>query len=122
MRQHLNAVVKKAVLVLDFSAVTMIDETGALALRDLVQHLQREGTSVYIGGIQRGPLRMLLRMGVVASLERSRFCKHLETAVRRASKELLSEAKDRYLSPVVLKPVDGREEGAFAFYTYKENG
>ncbi|NLW57023.1 MAG: SulP family inorganic anion transporter [Firmicutes bacterium] len=121
MRQHLNAVVKKAVLVLDFSAVTMIDETGALALRDLVQHLQREGKSVYIGGLQREPLRMLLRIGVVASLGRSRFCKHLETAVRRASKELSSEAKDPYLSPVVLKPVDEREEGLFALYTYEEH-
>ena len=106
IRQHIRAVAEKAILVLDFSAVTMIDETGALALQDLVQRLQREGKSIYIGGLQRGPMRMLIRMGVVARLGRSRLCKNLETAVRRASKELSREGRDGYLSPVKLKPVD----------------
>lgn len=89
MRRRIRALAQKPGLVLDFSAVTMVDETGALALRDFVHRLEREGKSIYIGGLQREPLRMLIRMGVVDSLGRWRVCKRLDSAVRRASLELV---------------------------------
>ncbi|HBG43791.1 MAG TPA: SulP family inorganic anion transporter [Firmicutes bacterium] len=75
---------EKAVLVLDLSDVFTIDETGALALRDLVMQIHREGKSVYIGGLNRQPARMLIRMGVVGNLGRFRVCRKLEIAMRRA--------------------------------------
>lgn len=88
LRRRIRALAQKPCLVLDFSAVTAMDETGALALRDLVLRLEREGRRVYIGGLQRAPLRMLIRMGVVASLGRRRVCIHLNSATRRAKQDL----------------------------------
>lgn len=88
MRRRIRALAQKPILVLDFSAVTKVDETGALALQDFVHRLQREGKSVYLGGLQREPLRMLIRMGVVDSLGRRRVCKHLNSAMRRATQDL----------------------------------
>jgi SulP family sulfate permease len=77
----------KPILVLDFSSVSVIDETGALGLKDLIGRLQREGKSIYIGGLNQKPLRMLTRVGVVTSLGRPRVCRGLESAIRRASEE-----------------------------------
>ena len=91
MRRRIRALAQKPGLVLDFSAVTMMDETGALALGDFVQRLQAEGKRVYLAGLQRKPLRMLIRMGVVDRLGRRRVCKHLDSAVRRAVQELGKE-------------------------------
>ena len=88
MRRRIKALAQKPGLVLDFSAVTKVDETGALALQDLVHRLQGEGISAYIAGLQREPLRMLIRMGVVDRLGRSRVCKGLDIAIRRAAQEL----------------------------------
>ena len=46
---------------------------------------QNKGKSIYIGGLKRKPLRMLIRMGVVDSLGRARVCKSMEAAVHRAA-------------------------------------
>ncbi len=93
MRRRIRRLAQKPGLVLDFSAVNMVDETGALALRDFVHRLQGEGKSVYIGGLQREPLRMLIRMGVVDSLGRWRVCKRMESAVWRVSLELAPDER-----------------------------
>jgi SulP family sulfate permease len=93
MRRRIRALAQKPILVLDFSAVTKVDETGALALQDFVHRLQREGKSVYLGGLQREPLRMLIRMGVVDSLGRRRVCKHLNSAMRRATQDLAPDRR-----------------------------
>jgi len=91
LRRRIKALAQKPSLVLDFSAVTMVDETGALALGEFVQRLQGEGQSIYLGGLQRKPLRMLIRMGVVDRLGRRRVCKHLDSAIWRATQELEKE-------------------------------
>ncbi|HHT48957.1 MAG TPA: SulP family inorganic anion transporter [Firmicutes bacterium] len=91
MRRRIRTLAQKNNLVLDFSAVSAIDETAALALRDFVHRLQGEGKRVYIGGLQQEPLRMLIRMGVVDSLGRWRVCKHLSSAVRRAAEHKAQE-------------------------------
>lgn len=83
---------QKSILVLDFTDVPLIDETGALALKDLIERLQGEGKYLYLGGLNKQPLRMLIRMGVVDSLGRSCICRKLDTAVQRASGELANEA------------------------------
>jgi SulP family sulfate permease len=87
MRRFVSANSEKALLVLDFSNVTLIDETGALALRDLLLRLQREGKNIYLGGLQRAVVRILIRMGVVDSLGQTRVYRRLEGAIRRASAE-----------------------------------
>ena len=94
MRRFVRARSGKPILVLDLSNVSVIDETGALALRDFVWRLQGEGKSIYIGGLNRKPLRMLNSMGIVDSLSRSRVCKRLESAVRRASEEVSQDNRD----------------------------
>jgi SulP family sulfate permease len=85
LRSQLRQLLNKPVLVLDFSNVPIMDETGALALRDLVERLQKEGKSAYLGGLNRRSLRKLTRLGVVSSLGRFRVCRKLESAVHRAS-------------------------------------
>ncbi len=87
LRRCVREISEKSILIMDFSDVSVMDETGALSLRDFVWRLQGEGKNIYIGGLNRKPLRMLIRMGVVDSLGRSRVCKRLETAVHRASEE-----------------------------------
>ena len=69
-----------------------MDETGALALRDFAQRLQKEGKTLYIGGLQKKPQHMLTRMGVVSDLGRSRVCTGLESALRKASEEAAQTA------------------------------
>lgn len=88
MRRRVRAISEKSILVLDLSDVSFIDETGALAFLDLVQRSQREGKSVYLGGLNKKPLRMLIKMGVVGSLGRKRVCRSLERAVQRAFDEV----------------------------------
>jgi SulP family sulfate permease len=96
MRCSLKKISGKSILVIDLSDVPIIDETGALTLLDFVRQAQQEDKSVYLGGLNKKPLRMLLRMGVVDSLDRKRVCVSLEKAVQRAFDELpLKEWEDK---------------------------
>lgn len=97
LRKRLRKMSGKQILVLNFSDVSVIDETGALALRDYVCQLHGEGKSIYMGGLNRKPLRMLVRMGVVDSLGRYRVCKSAEIAVQRASEEALQDNRQEQL-------------------------
>ncbi len=94
MKNHIREASGKPILVLDFSDVPVMDESGALVLRDILKRLHKEGKSVYITGLNRKPLRMLLRMGVVDHLGRSRVCKRVERAVKKASREELLLNRD----------------------------
>ena len=87
LRAQIRKLFSKPFLVLDFSNVPLMDETGALALGDLAERLQRKGGNLYIGGLNRRSLRMLARVGVLKGLGRSRIRRNVETAVRRASME-----------------------------------
>lgn len=92
LRNQIKEVSSKPILILDFSNVPVIDETGALALRDLAQRLEEEGKSLYIGGVKKKSLRMLTRMGVVTESSRSRVYAELTGALRRASQEAAQRA------------------------------
>lgn len=96
VRRRIREISGVSILILDFSDVSVIDETGALSLRDFIQRLHREGRSIYIGGLNTMSLRMLIRMGVVDSLGRSRVCRRLESAVRRASEEVIRDGGDEF--------------------------
>lgn len=91
MRLQVREIFDKPVLVMDFTDVWVIDESGALALKDFYRRLQKEGKSIYIGGISRKALRMLIKMRVIDTLGRYRVCKRLDVAVRRASREVLQD-------------------------------
>lgn len=91
LRHKVRATSKKSTMVLDFTDVWVLDETGALALKDFYWQLQREGKSIYIGGINRSPLRMLVKMGVIDNLGRYRMCTSLNAAVRRAHREVVQD-------------------------------
>ena len=87
MRRCVSEASEKPILVFDFSDVAFIDETGALAVKDLACRLKAEGKRVYIGGLSRKPLRILMRMGVVDNLGRNCVYKSLNRAVKRVSDE-----------------------------------
>ena len=92
LRHQINELSTKPFLVLDFSNVPTMDETGAFALRDLARQLQGEGTTVYVGGLRKKPLRMLTRIGLTGDLGASRICTELESALREASREAAQTA------------------------------
>lgn len=87
IRRELAKVPVTRILVLDFSAVSAIDESGALMLKRLAFDLQMEGRSLYIAGLGRMPLRMLARLGVLEAIGRRRVSFSVEAALRRAYEE-----------------------------------
>ncbi|NMA66416.1 MAG: SulP family inorganic anion transporter [Clostridiaceae bacterium] len=87
IRLQVKEISEKSILVLDFTDVDVIDETGALALKDYYLRLKKEGKSLYIGGLNKKCLRILINMKVIDSLSRYRVCKSIKTSVQRALKE-----------------------------------
>ena len=55
------------VFILDFSAVPLIDSTGAHALHGFVHKLQRSGTRIYFSGARRECCRNARRIGIAAA-------------------------------------------------------
>jgi len=62
---------EKGELVLDFAAVSHIDESGALALQELLFAEAGKGRKISIDGLREEPLRVLERMGIKDKLDRS---------------------------------------------------
>lgn len=93
LRNQISEMSTKPFLVLDFSNVPTMDETGAFTLRDLACEFQREGKTLYICGLQNKPLRMLTKMGLTGDLGMSRVCTDLESALRKASQEAAQTAE-----------------------------
>jgi SulP family sulfate permease len=86
LRNQMKEISTKPFLVLDFSDVPAMDETGALALRDLARRLQKEGKTLYIGGLKKKPLHMFTRMGLMSDFG-GRVCPELESTLRKASRD-----------------------------------
>lgn len=103
LKNRIREISEKQLLIFDFSDVPVIDETGALSLRDIIHKLQKEGKSIYIGGLHGKPLRMLLRMGVVDSIGDNRVYKRTESAFRKAIEELSGPERETSL----LIPAEG---------------
>lgn len=97
MKKHIRKKIGENILVLDFSNVPIIDETGALALKDFIKRLHNQGKSIYVGGLAKEPLNMLERMGVVNDLGGIKVFENLEFAVREASSEWLQNSQDEPL-------------------------
>lgn len=88
--QELAKVKPTQFLVLDFSAVTTIDESAALMLKRLAVSLRDEGRVLYIAGLEREPLRMLTRLQVLSVVGRRRMSYSVATALERAYAEAVA--------------------------------
>ncbi len=71
-------------LILDLSGMPFIDETGTLVLWEIIRGLQEKGRKLYIAELNKQPLRMLIRMGVVGDLGRNLVFKKRESAIKKA--------------------------------------
>ena len=71
MKEQLEMNSEKGELVLDFAAVSHIDESGALALQELLFAEAGKGRKISIDGLREEPLRVLERMGIKDKLDRS---------------------------------------------------
>ncbi|MGI6081820.1 MAG: SulP family inorganic anion transporter [Limnochordia bacterium] len=85
--ERLQTLPQDNVHVIDFSRVPTIDESAVLALMDHLKKLDEKGTRIYLGGLQRVPLRTMLRLGLLDILQRRRVCKSLAVAIERAGDE-----------------------------------
>src|SRR5690606_23973100 len=81
------------VLVLDFTGVSTVEASGALRVGARAEGLRREGRVLNIGGMGRGPLGMVVRMGVLGSIGRRRVTLTLAAAVMRAQAEAQAMAR-----------------------------
>lgn len=106
---QLQRVPEGKVLVLDMSAVTTVDESGALMLKRLAEELRAQGRSLYVAGLRRHPLRVLVRLGLLDVLGRRRVTIGVDTALRRAVQEGDSPEEVR---PVAAAPSPVASAGA----------
>jgi len=72
-------------LVIDLEAVPVLDATGWVSLESALERLQQRGIRVWIGGVQRQPLRVMLQGGL-----RNRTGK---IAIRRSIAKAIEEAR-----------------------------
>ncbi|MFV0374287.1 SulP family inorganic anion transporter [Microbacterium sp.] len=74
-----------SVVILRMSQVRMLDATGAQVITELVHTLERRGITVLIKGIQPGHLRLVTKVGVIASLRhQNHLFQSLDAAVAHA--------------------------------------
>ncbi len=99
LRNQVRNLAAKPIVVLDLSKVPVMDETGALALKELAGRLEREGKTMYIAGLGSKSLRMLTRMGLVDALGRQRISRGLRGALRKASKEAAMTGAEPSMNP-----------------------
>lgn len=90
INRQLSSVNPTPVLVLDFTSVTTIDESAALMLKRLAGALLDENRILYVGGLQRQPLRMLGRVQMGSVTGRRRLTYRMETALARAYREAVA--------------------------------
>jgi SulP family sulfate permease len=86
--QHARAVV------LDLSAVPMLDATGLVNLESALDRLHRRGTFVAIGGVQKQPLRVLLQAGLHKRGDRFVVRHTLAAAIDDARQALAAPASE----------------------------
>ena len=86
----------RKILILDLSDVFFIDETGALVLWETIMKMKENGRDVYIVGLNRKPMRILIRMGIIDSLGRDRVFRKIENAVKKAFEEISQDEGDKF--------------------------
>ncbi len=96
LRSRLSGVSGRKILILDLSDVFFIDETGALVLWETIMKMKENGRDVYIVGLNRKPMRILIRMGIIDSLGRDRVFRKIENAVKKAFEEISQDEGDKF--------------------------
>lgn len=86
-------------LVLDLHRVGNVDETGAVALQQLQQHLQRRGVTLRLAGVTPDAPRWQALRAFSGSVE---CCADVDRAVEAAERQLLGTEADTAFGPVAL--------------------
>lgn len=74
------------VMVLDMSAVPVMDVTGLVALESVLRKLKARGVRVIIGGLQSQPQRVMARARIVETPGELRFCVSLDQAIEESKR------------------------------------
>lgn len=90
-------------VILRMSRVTTIDASGALALKDAIDKLERRGIPVYVSGIRDGHHKPLEALGVIARLDD-------DGRVLATTPEAIAAARDHLRGTGVLPILDQRSQ------------
>lgn len=93
LMRHLEGHFQEGALILDLGAVSNIDETGGLMLKDLAQKFKKEGKPLYLANVDRDAFRILARLGLLEALGRRYICRTRHTAVERATEDLRHQTR-----------------------------
>lgn len=91
------------VLVLRLRRVTAMDATGAMALRSIVEHMERIGGHLIIAGLQPQPRKVLENMGILKMIGKENLFEHTDEAILFANtmmNEVTCVRCDKYISGV----------------------
>ncbi len=72
------------VLILRLRRVTAMDATGAMALRSIVEHMERIGACLLIAGLQPQPKEVLEKMGILKMVGSENLFEHTDEAILHA--------------------------------------
>jgi sulfate permease, SulP family len=64
--------------------VPFIDATGLQNLKNFLARSRRQGIHIILSGVQAGPMDILEKSGLIATLGRENVCPHIEAALERA--------------------------------------
>jgi SulP family sulfate permease len=80
------------VIVLDLSHTTMLDDSAAMAIEDMIEQAQAQGKHVLLAGMPLQIARVLNRMGVLQRLEKDGRFRYRHSALLRADRLLQDKA------------------------------
>jgi SulP family sulfate permease len=79
------------VLILRLGQVNMIDATGAMAFRAILNHTERIGAKLYISSLQPQVRFVLTQMGLMEEIPEGRIFDHADQAIQAASEQMAKE-------------------------------
>lgn len=79
------------VLILRLGQVNMIDATGAMAFRAILDHTERIGSKLYISSLQPQVRFVLTQMGLMKEIPEGRIFDHADQAIQAASEQMARE-------------------------------
>ncbi len=79
------------VLILRLGQVNMIDATGVMAFRAILDHTERIGSKLYISSLQPQVRSVLTQMGLMERIPEQRIFEHADQAIEAASERMTKE-------------------------------
>jgi SulP family sulfate permease len=89
------------VIILNMENVPVIDTTGALAIEDMVDRLNRDGKKLMIAGLRREVRTVLHRLGITSKIGVGNFAVDMERALQYAKSYATGEAERLHLGKYV---------------------